>query len=131
MCWFRRHRQCLLRLSLAVWVLAVAVMAVQGCLVQPSHDIAAPHHAGQSVADAHALHATGCLQGCEDVATAIKPAVQIPALVPMHWVALLLLTAAVSMLLDPQRTASFAALALKRPSPPEKPVRLTFVRFND
>ncbi|WP_410480319.1 hypothetical protein [Pseudomonas sp. DCA-1] len=131
MYWFRRHRQSLLHLALVVWVLAVAVMAIQGCLVQPNHNIAAPHHAEQYVVDGHVLHTSGCLQHCGDTATAIKPALQTPALDPIQWATLLLLTAAVVMVLNPEEKSSFAALALKRPAPPEGPVRLTFVRFND
>ncbi|WP_454836993.1 hypothetical protein [Pseudomonas lini] len=131
MYWFRRHRRSLLHLTLLVWVLAVAVMAIQGCLVQPDHNIAAPHDAEQYVVDGHALHASGCLQNCEDTATAIKPALQTPALDPIHWATLLLLTAAVIMVLNPEKISSFAALALKRPAPPEGPVRLIFVRSND
>lgn len=132
MYWFRRHRRSLLHLTLVVWVLAVTVMAIQGCLVQPNHNIAASHTAEQYVVDGHALHTSGCLQNCEDTATAIKPASQTPALDPIHWANLLLLTAAVIiMVLNPGEKSSFAALALKRPAPPEGPVRLTFVRFND
>lgn len=132
MYWFRRHRRNLLHLTLVVWVLAVAVMAIQGCLVQPNHNIAAPHHAEQYVVDGHALHTSGCLQSCEDTVTAIKPALQTPAADPAHWAALLLLTAAVLiMVLDPEQKSSLATLVLKRPAPPESPVRLTFVRFND
>lgn len=131
MYWFRRHRRSLLHLTLVVWVLVVAVMAIQGCLVQPDHNIAAPHDAEQYVVDGHALHASGCLQNCEDTATAIKPALQTPALDPIHWATLLLLTAAVIMVLNPEEKSSFAALALKRPAPPEGPVRLIFVRSND
>lgn len=132
MYWFHRHRRSLLHLTLMVWVLAVAVTAIQGCLVQPIHNLAAPHNVEQYVVDGHALHANGCLQSCEDTATAIKPALQTPAADPAHWAVLLLLTAAVLiMVLDPQHKSSLATLVLKRPAPPESPVRLTFVRFND
>ena len=131
MYWFRRHRRNLLHLTLVVWVLAVAVMAIQGCLVQPDHNIAAPHDAEHYVVDGHALHASGCLQNCEDTATAIKPALQTPVSDPIHWGVLLLLTAAVIIVLNPEEKSSFAALALKRPAPPGGPVRLIFVRFND
>ncbi|WLG82378.1 hypothetical protein PSH97_14610 [Pseudomonas cucumis] len=132
MYWFRRHRRRLLHLILVVWVSAVTVMAIQGCLVQPNHNIAAPHNAELYVVDGHALHTNGCLQNCEDTATAIKPAAQFPALDPIHWAVLLLLTVAViRVVLDPQEKFSFAALVLKRPAPPEVPVRLTFLRFND
>lgn len=126
----RRRSKSLLHLALVAWVLAVAVMAIQGCLVQLDHSLAAPHPTEQSVIDDHALHASGCLQSCEDTATAIKPAVQIPALDLTHWFILLLLTAAVGLMLDPGRK-SFPALTLKRPAPPEVPVRLIFVRSND
>ncbi len=129
--WFRRRRRSLLRLTLVVWVLAVAVMAIQGCLVQPDHNIAAPHHAEQYVVDGHALHASGCLQTCEETATAIKPTWQTPALDPVHWAVLLLLTAAVIIVLNSEDKSSFAALTLKRPAPPERPARLIFVRSND
>lgn len=129
---FHRHRRSLLHLTLVVWVLAVTVMAIQGCLVQPIHNLAAPHNVEQHLVDGHALHANGCLQHCEDTATAIKPALQAPAADPVHWAALLLLTAAILvMVLDPEHRTSLATLALKRPAPPEIPVRLTFVRLND
>lgn len=132
MYWFHRHRRSLLHLTLMVWVLAVAVTAIQGCLVQPIHNLAAPHNVEQYVVDGHALHANGCLQSCEDTATAIKPASQTPAADPVHWAVLLLLTAAVLiMVLDPRHKSSLVTLVLKRPAPPESPVRLTFVRFND
>ncbi|QQZ39458.1 hypothetical protein IF690_15435 [Pseudomonas sp. SK3(2021)] len=131
MSWFRRHRQRLLHLTLVAWVLAIGVMAIQGCLVQPDHDIAALHDAGQSVTDDHALHSSGCLQSCEGTVTAIKPALQHPALDALQWAALLLLTAAVMRVLDPAKESAFAVLALKRPAPPKEPARLTFVRFND
>ncbi|KQN42156.1 MULTISPECIES: hypothetical protein [unclassified Pseudomonas] len=130
MYWFRRHRQSLLHLTLVVWVLAVAVMAIQGCLVQTGHNVATPHTAEQYLQPDHVLHANGCLQTCEDVATAIKPSSQIPVLDPINWVVLLLLTAAV-LLLIPEEKFSFAALQLKRPAPPGRPARLTFVRSND
>lgn len=131
MYWSRRHRRSLLHLTLVVWVLALVVMAFQGCLVQPDHNIAEPHNADQYVVDGHALHASGCLQNCEDTASAIKPASQVPALDPINGAVLLLLTAAILMLLNPEEKSSFAALALKRPAPPGRPVRLTFVRSND
>ncbi|EPA94867.1 hypothetical protein PG5_46390 [Pseudomonas sp. G5(2012)] len=99
--------------------------------MQPDHNIAAPHDAEQYVVDGHALHASGCLQNCEDTAKAIKPALQTPALDPIHWGVLLLLTAAVIIVLNPEEKFSFAALALKRPAPPGGPVRLIFVRSND
>ncbi|MCE5993022.1 MULTISPECIES: hypothetical protein [unclassified Pseudomonas] len=131
MYWFRRHRRSLLHLTLVVWVLAMAVMAIQGCLVQPDHNLAAPHHAEQYVVDGHALHASGCLQSCEEATTAIKPALQTPASDPIHWAVLLLLTAAVVTGLNPDKKSSFASLALKRPAPPDRPARLIFVRSND
>ncbi|MNF41602.1 hypothetical protein D3C84_226290 [compost metagenome] len=131
MFWFRRHRRSLLHLTLMVWVLAVAMMAIQGCLVQSNHNIAAPHNAEQYVVEGHALHTSGCLQNCENTATAIKPASQTPALDPIYWTVLLLLTAAVIMVLNPEEKSSLAALILKRPAPPEGPARLIFVRFNN
>lgn len=131
MFWFRRHRRSLLHLTLMVWVLAVAMMAIQGCLVQTNHNIAAPHNAEQYVVEGHPLHTSGCLQNCENTATAIKPASQTPALDPIYWAVLLLLTAAVIMVLNPEKNSSLAALILKRPAPPEGPARLIFVRFND
>ncbi|WP_223484207.1 hypothetical protein [Pseudomonas sp. A-RE-19] len=132
MYWFRRHRRSLLHLILTVWVLAVAVMAIHGCLVQPNHNIAASHNVEQYGVDGHALHTSGCLQNCEDTATAIKPASQTQALDSTNWAVLLLLTTAVIMMvLDPAKKSSFATLVLKRPAPPEVPARLTFVRFND
>ncbi|WP_124320894.1 hypothetical protein [Pseudomonas chlororaphis] len=131
MYWSRRHRRSILRLALVGWVLAVALMAFQGCLVQPEHNMAAPHNIEQPTADGHALHASGCLQNCEDTVTAIKPAFQTSALAFIDWVAFLLLTTAVIMVLAPEEKSSFATLVLKRPTPSEGPVHLTFVRFND
>lgn len=132
MYWFRRHRPRLLHLALLVWVSAVALMAIQGCLVQPDHDTAASHHTELYGVDGHALHASGCVQNCEETATAIKPALKIPALDPIHWVILLLLTSAVIMIvLDPDATSSLATLVLERAAPPKVPARLAFVRFND
>lgn len=131
MYWFRRHRRSLLHLTLVVWGLVVALMAIQGCLVQPDHNIATPHSVEQHGGQGHALHASGCLQNCEDTAKAIKPALQTPVLDPLQWATLLLLTVAVVMVLDLEQPFSFAALALKRPAPPKGPVRLIFVRLND
>lgn len=129
MYWSRRHHRSILRLTLLGWVLAVAVMAFQGCLALPEHNIAVPHDIEQHMTDGHALHASGCLQNCEDTAIAIKPTFQTSALI--YWIAFLLLTAAVILVLTPEEKSSFATLVLKRPAPPEGPVHLTFVRFND
>lgn len=131
MYWFRRYSRSLLHLTLMVWVLAVVVMATQGCWVQPDHNMATPHNAEQYMEDGHALHTSGCLQTCEDTASAIKPASQTPSSDFIHWTVLWLLTAAVLMLHPPQETPSRTVLALVHPAPPRVPVRLIFVRANE
>ncbi|WP_200626572.1 hypothetical protein [Pseudomonas sp. LAM2023] len=132
MYWFRRHRQSILYLTLAAWVLALAVMTIHGCLVQPNHDITAAHHAELHVGHAHDLHANGCLQNCEDVAAAIRPAAQmIQMMDPLHWPILLLLTSALVIVLGPAQKSSLAVLALKLPTPSKRPARLIFARLND
>ncbi|MDP3845571.1 MAG: hypothetical protein Q8R10_04015 [Pseudomonas sp.] len=129
--WFRQQRRGLLRLTLAVWLLALLVAVAQGCLVQPRHDLAAPHAsllAAQQV-DQHTAHASGCLQHCADAAVVISPALQLPTLGILSWGFLLLLPALA--LLAPANISTFAFLALRRRVPPEPPARLLFVRFND
>lgn len=132
MYWFRRHRQSSLYLALTAWVLALTVMTIHGCLVQPNHDITASHHAELHVGHEHDLHANGCLQNCEDAAAAIRPAAQmIQALDPLHWPILLLLTSALVIVLSPAERSSLAAIALKHPAPSKRPARLIFARLND
>lgn len=129
MYWFRQHQRDLLRLTLAGWLLALLVVAFQGCLVRSDHNLTLPHHAlsVEQVADDHALHASGCLQHCEATASAINPASQnlMPDL--SSW-AILWLPA---LLLVSGAPSRFAFLALRRPAPSEPPARLLFVRFND
>ncbi len=131
MYWFRRHQQRLLHLTLVPWVLSVAVMAIEGCWVQPNHTITAPHVARHYVVEDHAQHTSGCLQHCQSTAAAIKPALQPSVLDLLQRTALSLFTAVVIMVLGLEVKSSFAALALKRPPPLEGPVRLIFVRLND
>jgi hypothetical protein len=129
--WFRQQRRGLMRLTLAVWLLALLVAAAQGCLVQPLHDLAAPHNGGLAVqqADQHSAHASGCLQHCADPEVAISPALQLPSLDLFSWALLMLLSALA--LLNPVNSSTFAFLALRRRVPPGPPARLLFVRFND
>lgn len=131
--WFRQQRQRrgLMRLTLAVWLLALLVATAQGCLVQPLHQLAAPHDGvlAAQQADQHAAHASGCLQHCADAAVAISPTVQLPSLDFFSWVLLMLLPALA--LLNPANSSTFAFLALRRRVPPGPPARLLFVRFND
>lgn len=131
MYWFRHHYHTLLRFTLGVWVLAVIVTVFHGCLVQSEHSLSATHEASFSLqqGDEHALHASGCLQHCADAAKAISPVSQISTL-DLASLALALLFSTM-MLLNPARTITFAALALKRPAPSRPPARLIFVRFND
>lgn len=130
MSWFRQHRRSLMRLTLGVWGLAVVVMAFQGCLVQPDHSLAAPHETLFMVQqeDGHALHATGCLQHCEDAAQAVSPTAPIAA-ADLAGLAILLLPALI--LFNFAEKTAFAALAPRRPAATAPPARLIFVRFND
>lgn len=130
MYWFRHHYRNLLRLTLGVWVLAVIVTVLHGCLVQPQHSLGATHETPSMLqqVDEHALHASGCLKHCADAAKAISPASQI-SILDLASLALALLLPA--MLLNPAQTLTIAALALKRPTPSGPPARLIFVRFND
>ncbi|WP_229732263.1 hypothetical protein [Pseudomonas sp. N040] len=118
-----------MRLTLAVWGLALLLVAFQGCLVRPEHNLSVTHTALSvtQVADDHALHASGCLQHCEATASAINPASQHPMLDLVSW-AILWLPA---LLLNPSDLSRFAFLALRRPVPSAPPARLLFVRFND
>lgn len=129
--WFRQHSSYLVRLTLAVWGLALLVATLQGCLVQPLHELAAPHDTPLAAqhADEHRAHASGCLQHCADTAVAISPALQLPTLDIFSWAFLLLLPALA--LLPSANISTVAFLALRRRVPPGPPARLLFVRFND
>ena len=131
MYWFRHHYRNILRLTLGVWVLALIVTVFHGCLVQPERSLSATHEvlSSQQEMDEHALHTSGCLKHCADAAKAISPTSQIPTL-DLTSLALALLLPAM-LLLNPAKTITFAALALKRPPPSGPPARLIFVRFND
>lgn len=117
-------------MALALWVMAFAVAASHGCLSFPAHDPSVIH--AQVSADSHdrshQLHATGCLQFCEDSASApqLSPSPTSPD--PILWTLLLILPA---VLLPAIISARFSALALHLPAPPRPPARLSFVRFND
>lgn len=128
MVWFRTHQSLLVRLALALWLLACGLAASQGCLSLPRHDPSATHgtYAAGHVAG-HAAHATGCLQFCADSASALSPSPGLPGLDPAAygtWLPLSLL------LLSAVAPALFASLVLLRPAPPRPPARLRFVRLN-
>ncbi|MBX9754590.1 MAG: hypothetical protein K2X80_07530 [Pseudomonadaceae bacterium] len=129
--WFRQQRHFLMRLTLAVWLLALLVATAQGCLVQPLHDQAAPHDSvlATQQAEQHSAHASGCLQHCADAAVAISPTLHLLSLDLFSWALLLLLPALT--LLNPTNSATCDFLALRRRVPPRPPARLLFVRFND
>jgi hypothetical protein len=129
--WFRQQRHFLMRLTLAVWLLALLLATAQGCLVQPLHELTAAHDTPLAAqhADGHRAHASGCLQHCADAAVALSPALQLPSLDLFSWTLLLLLPALA--LLNPANSVTFAFLALRRRVPPGPPARLLFVRFND
>lgn len=130
MSWFRQHRCSLMRLTLGAWLLAVVVTAFQACLVQPDHSLTAPHETLSTMQQehGHALHASGCLQYCEDVAQAVSPTAPTLA-VDLFSLAILLLP--VLILFTPAEKITFALLALRHPTPSGPPARLIFVRFND
>ncbi|MFJ4445743.1 hypothetical protein ACIPZ8_27185 [Pseudomonas sp. NPDC089422] len=128
---FRHHHRVLFRLTIVIWVLAMIVTALHGCLVQSAHNPAAVHepHATLHQPDDHTLHATGCLKYCSDAATAISPASQTsPA--GLTALAFFLLLPGI-LLLDLTRKITFATIAFRSPPPLFPPARLIFVRFND
>ncbi|MCG8910908.1 hypothetical protein [Pseudomonas sp. DP-17] len=130
MTWFRNHQRTLLRMALVLWVLAFGVAASHGCLSYAEHDPALAH-TDVSVSlegHAHQLHASGCLQFCDDSASALNLA---PGYLPFDqalWVLLLTLPVLFLPAIIPPR---FGALATHLPAPLRPPARLSFVRFND
>lgn len=128
MFWFRARQSLLVRLALALWLMACGLAASQGCLSLPRHDPSATHGAYAAVhAEGHGVHANGCLQFCADSASALSPSPGLPGFDPAVCSAWLLLSLA---LLGAVAPARFASLALQRPVPPRPPARLRFVRFN-
>lgn len=126
---FRSHLPMLIRQVLALWLLAFAVVASQGCLSLPPHDLATAHEISRiGHVDSHEQHASGCQQYCEHSATALNPALALPTFEHALWAALLLLPV---VFLSARSPTPFAFLALHRPAPPRPPARLRFVRFND
>ncbi|MDE3739983.1 hypothetical protein [Metapseudomonas resinovorans] len=130
MSWLRFHQRSLLRMALVLWLLAFGVAASHGCLSYLPHDLASGHDEVSSSLHerSHQLHASGCLQFCEDGATALKLASGQVLLDQIFWPLLLLLPVALLPAVIPPR---FAALAFHLPAPPRPPARLRFVRFND
>ena len=130
MIWFRSHQRALLRMALVLWALAFGVPASNGCLSYPVHDLALAHaDIPTSLHDsAHQLHASGCLQFCEDSASALNPAPSHLLLEQAFWGTLLALPFLFLTAVIPMR---FGALAIRLPAPPRPPARLSFVRFND
>ncbi|MFJ7285672.1 hypothetical protein [Pseudomonas sp. NPDC099000] len=126
----RTHLPLLIRQVLALWLLAIAVAASQGCLSLPPHDLTAAHENTSSAGhhDSHEQHASGCLQYCENSANALSPTLTLPTFEHALWAALLLLPI---VFLSAHSPTPFAFLALHRPAPPRPPARLRFVRFND
>lgn len=130
MLWFRIHQRVLLRMALALWVLAFGVAASHGCLAYPQHDAAGSHASLSTAAhdQSHRLHATGCLQHCEDSSVALSVSPGHVSLDQVAWVVLLILPILLLPVVIPSR---FGALALHLPPPRLPPARLRFVRFND
>ncbi|MDT4814954.1 hypothetical protein FQZ97_479730 [compost metagenome] len=130
MSWFRFHKCSLLRMALVLWVLAFGVATSQGCLSYPPHDLMGSHDEVSSSLHerSHQIHASGCLQFCEDGATALKLA---PGQVFLEQVFLYLLLVLPAAFLPAVLSPRFAALAFHLPAPPRPPARLRFVRFND
>ncbi|HGM7559349.1 hypothetical protein [Pseudomonas nitroreducens] len=130
MTWFRNHQRTLLRMALVLWVLAFGVAASHGCLSYPEHDPALVHADVSAGLDgpAHQLHASGCLQFCDDSASALNLTPDHLSLNQVFWVLLFTLPVLFLPAVIPPR---FGALATHLPAPPRPPVRLSFVRFND
>lgn len=130
MIWFRNHQRALLHIALVLWALAFGVAASHGCLSYPSHDPAVTHADISASLDgsAHKLHASGCLQFCDDSASALNLSPGHLSLDQVFWVLLLTFPALFLPTVIPPR---FGALAMHLPAPPRPPARLSFVRFND
>ncbi|WP_371227487.1 hypothetical protein ACAW63_18330 [Pseudomonas sp. QE6] len=130
MTWFRNHQCTLLRMAIVLWVLAFGVAASHGCLSYPAHDAAVVHADVSAGPDgpAHQLHASGCLQFCDDSASALNPTPDHLSLNQVFWVLLFTLPVLVLPAIIPPR---FGALATHLPAPSRPPARLSFVRFND
>lgn len=130
MSWFRAHQRGLLRMALVLWALAFGVAVSHGCLSYPTHDPAFAHEQSlTSLHDrSHQLHASGCLQFCEDSASALNLSLGHVSLDQTLWTLLLILPVVFLPAVIPPR---FGALAMHLPAPPRPPARLSFVRFND
>lgn len=129
--WFRQHRSMLLHLTLGVWVLALSVMILQGCLVQADHNSGISHQPDSSrlMEEGHAQHASGCLQHCADTVKGIHP--ESPAFsIDLAGLILLLLLPAL-ILFDPAEKIIFSALAIWRHATSGPPARIRFVRLNE
>lgn len=123
----RLRRYSLLRLTLAGWVVAVFVMAFQGCVLEPERDLATAHDL--SIATQQTQHTSSCLEHSSNAATAISSLPHTPGLDTLSWASLLLVPALV--LLIAREAFGFPALVLRHPVPSRPPARLIFVRFND
>ncbi|CDF84657.1 hypothetical membrane protein [Pseudomonas knackmussii B13] len=130
MSWFRNHQRALLRMALMLWVLAFAVAVSHGCLSYLAHDplVAHPEASASAHDRSHQLHASGCLQFCEDGASALKLS---PGQLSFDQVLWALLITLPVLLLPAASRPRFAARAIHLPGPPRPPARLSFVRFND
>ncbi|MEO4017861.1 hypothetical protein [Pseudomonas rossensis] len=114
---FRTHLPLLIRQVLALWLLAFAVAASQGCLSLLPHDLTVAHEIIRSAdhVDSHELHASGCLQYCEHSSTALSPTLTLPTFEHTLWAVVFLLPA---LILSARSQTPFAFLTLHRPAPP-------------
>jgi hypothetical protein len=128
--WFRWHQRQLLRLTLGGWLLAMAVVAFQGCLTQAEHapDAAPPAFSSQSLTADSIQHASGCRTYCADSDQGISAATQLLAF-NLGLAMLLLLPGLI--LLAPSDISMLTARAVWRHATAGPPARIRFVRFNE
>ncbi|AIL61701.1 hypothetical protein PSAKL28_24960 [Pseudomonas alkylphenolica] len=127
---FRNHQRTLLRMALVLWVLAFGVAASHCCLSYSEHDHALAHTDVSASLEGHThqLHASGCLQCCDDSVSALNLA---PRYLPFGQVLRVLLLTLPVLFLPAVIPPRFGTLAMQRIAPPRPPARLSFVRFND
>ncbi|MFC5698415.1 hypothetical protein ACFPU0_23075 [Pseudomonas sp. GCM10022186] len=116
-------------MALVLWLLAFGLAASHGCLSYPPHDPVFTHAEvlASTHDQSHQLHASGCLQFCEDGASTLNLSPGNVSFDLGSWVLLILPAFLLSAVIPPR----FGARAIHLPAPPRPPARLSFVRFDD